>query len=283
VTTSSGPREVDPVDRAHLTGTSRPSPPIHRYAPSADLEQMVQRYWVPVWSLDSPSVQSTLQHPACLVVVSNTYARFYGTVRGLSSVTLEGAGWAVGTMLAPGAGALLLGGSVTSLTDRHVDVADVPRLGAGDLAGSVRALMAEDPTQPAAHRAAIAEVEARLRPLLPVDEEGLLVNRVVEWVRDHPEVVRVAELARAFDLSERSLQRLLVRRTGLTPKWLLQRRRLHDAVERLKARAEPGATLATIAADLGYTDQAHFTADFRAVTGTTPGRFLDDQPPPGER
>ncbi len=95
MTTPSGPRAVDPVDRAHLTGASRPSPPIHRYAPSADLEPLVQRYWVPVWSLSSPSVQSTLQHPTCLVVVSNTYARFYGTVRGLSTVTLEGTGWAV--------------------------------------------------------------------------------------------------------------------------------------------------------------------------------------------
>lgn len=283
MTTPSGPRAVDPVDRAHLTGTSRPAPPIHRYAPSADLEPLVQRYWVPVWSVSTPSVQSTLQHPACLIVVSNTYARFYGTVRGLSTVTLEGTGWAVGTMLTPAAGALMLGGPVTPMTDRHVDVAEVPRLDPEGLAAAVRGLMADDPSRPEAHRSAIAEMEARLRPLLPVDEEGLLVNEVVGWVRDHPEVTRVDELARAFDLTERTLQRLLVRRTGLTPKWLVQRRRLHDAVERLKGPADPGRTLAGIAADLGYTDQAHFTADFRAVTGTTPGRFLDDQRPAAER
>ncbi len=37
-------------------------------------------------------------------------------------------------MLTPAAGALLLGGPVTPLTDRHVDVADVPRLDAEGLA-----------------------------------------------------------------------------------------------------------------------------------------------------
>ena len=69
---------------------------------------------------------------------------------------------------------------------------------------------------------------------------------------------------------------------GLSPKWLLQRRRLHDAVEALKAGA---GTLAEVAADLGYADQAHFTHDFRTVTGMTPGEYLKDQPrdPPVRR
>lgn len=100
---------IDPVDRAHLTGASRPSPPIHRYAPSPALQETVERYWVPVWELDQPQQQSTLQHPACLLVISTTYARFYGPTRGLSTVTLEGTGWAVGTMFTPGGGTAVLG------------------------------------------------------------------------------------------------------------------------------------------------------------------------------
>ena len=196
-------------------------------------------------------------------------------VRGLSTVTLEGDGWAVGTMLTPAAGSVLLGGPVTPTTDRHVDVEQVPGLDAAELVRRIREAMADDPTAPGAHVAAIAEVERQLGALLPIDEQGLLVNDLVGWLRDHPEVDRVADLADAFGIGERTLQRLVLQRVGLTPKWLIQRRRLHDAVERLKAGT---TSLAEIAADLGYTDQAHFTQDFRTVTGLTPGRYLQDQP-----
>ncbi|WP_210650737.1 AraC family transcriptional regulator [Nocardioides sp. SYSU D00065] len=275
MTTPGDLRPVDPVDRAHLTGLSRPSPPIHRYAPSEHLADLVERYWIPVWSLAEPSTQSTLQHPVCLVVVSNSYARLYGVARGRSSVTLEGDGYAVGALLTPAAGRLVLGRSVATLTDRWTDLTDVlpPRHAA--LVDEVRAAMDRDPRDPAAHAAAVARVERWLESLLPVDEQGLLVNRLVTWLREHPEVTRVGEVAREVGLSERSLQRLVEQRLGLSPKWLVQRRRLHDAVEALK---DGTTALADMAAELGYTDQSHFTRDFRTVTGMTPGEFLRDQP-----
>jgi AraC-like DNA-binding protein len=272
-----GARPVDPVDRAHLTGVTRPSPPIHRYAPSPHLADLVDRYWIPVWSLAEPSTQSTLQHPVCLLVVSNTYARMYGVVRGRSSVTLEGDGWAVGTMLTPAAGRLVLGRSVATITDTHLDLGEVASLDAGALVAEVRAAMATGPHDPRAHAAAIGALEQRLTTYLPVDEQGLLVNELVLWLREHPEVTRVADLAAHAGLTERSLQRLVEQRVGLSPKWLIQRRRLHDAVEGLKAGEQ---SLADMAARLGYADQAHFTHDFRTVTGMTPGEFLGDQPRP---
>ena len=263
---------MDPVDRAHLTGASRPSPPIHRYAPSTGLAELVDRYWIPVWSLTEPSTQSTLQHPVCLVVVSNTYARLYGVTRGRSSVTLEGKGYAVGVMLMPAAGRLVLGRSVAALTDRWIDLGEV--LPDERLVTEVRRPMAADPHSPSSHLAAIAQLETWLATFLPVDDRGREVNHLVAWLREHPEVTRVDELARELGRTERSLQRLVEQRLGISPKWLLQRRRLHDAVEALKS----GRTgLADMAADLGYTDQAHFTHDFRTVTGLTPGEYLKDQ------
>jgi AraC-like DNA-binding protein len=275
MSSTGGPRPVDPVDRAHLTGATRPSPPIHRYAPSDHLTDLVERYWIPVWSLRTPSTQSTLQHPVCLVVISDTYARLYGVVRGRSSVTLEGDGWAVGTMFTPAAGRLVLGRSVATITDTFLDLGEIGSLDANALVGEVRAAMSRDPHDPGAHAVAIAAVEQRWAAYLPVDEPGLLVNEVVSWLREHPEVTRVAELAAHVGLTERSLQRLVEQRIGLTPKWLIQRRRLHDAVEALKAGR---ASLADTSARLGYADQAHFTHDFRTVTGMTPGEYLGDQP-----
>ncbi|MDT9595208.1 AraC family transcriptional regulator [Nocardioides zeae] len=273
-----GPEPVSPIDRAHLTGRTRPSPPIHRYTPSPDLADLVDRYWIPVWSLAEPTTQSTLQHPVCLVVVSDTYARFYGVTRGLSTVTLSGDGYAAGVMLRPAAGRLLLGRPVGGLTDGHCDLGELEGLDGAALTAEVRALMDPAPGDPVAHRAVIEAYERRLRRFLPVDEQGMLINTVVDWLREHPEVTRVAEVAAALDLGERALHRLVEQRVGLSPKWLLQRRRLHDAVVALKAGE---TSLAAIAADLGYSDQAHFTHDFRTVTGMTPGSYLADQERPG--
>ncbi|KGN34133.1 AraC family transcriptional regulator [Knoellia sinensis KCTC 19936] len=264
----------DPISRAHLTGRSHPTPPIHRYPAGSGLEDFVERYWIPVWDVAEPQSQKTLQYPVCLIVVSNSYARFYGTVRGMSTVTLEATGWAVGAMLRPAAGRLVWGRPVSDLTDRFVDLSEVQSLESRRLVPAVRALMDRDPDDPDNHAAAIAEVERSLRAMLPVDAQGRLINDVIAWLRDHPEVTRVSEICDAFDLGERALQRLTLDRVGLSPKWLIQRRRLHDAVERLKAGA---TTVGEVAADLGYADQAHFTHDFRTVTGMTPGAFLADQ------
>jgi AraC-like DNA-binding protein len=109
-----------------------------------------------------------------------------------------------------------------------------------------------------------------LEPYLPVDAEGELVNDVVAYVESSSEVIRVAQVCAEFGLSERALQRLVHRRLGLTPKWLIQRRRLQEAAERLRTSS---TTLGDVAAVLGYADQPHFSRDFSAVTGMTPGEF----------
>ena len=127
----------------------------------------------------------------------------------------------------------------------------------------------------------MAAVEAALTALLPVDEEGALVNAVVEYVEGDSDVHRVGQVCEKFAIGERSLQRLTARRIGLSPKWLIQRRRLHEAAERLSGEERPD--LARVAADLGYADQAHFGRDFRAVTGLTPRQLAQEprpQPPP---
>jgi AraC-like DNA-binding protein len=81
----------------------------------------------------------------------------------------------------------------------------------------------------------------------------------------------VGQVCAPFVIGERALQRLTRRRIGLSPKWLIQRRRLHEAADRLR-RGEQ-VDLARVAIELGYADQAHFTRDFRSATGLTPGEF----------
>jgi AraC-like DNA-binding protein len=266
-------RRIDPTERAHLLDASGYSPPIRRFAPSPDLAPVVRRYWMPVWSLPEgrASVQRVLQYPVCLIVVSPEYALLVGPSSGLSTQVLRGAGWAVGTMLQPAAGLALTGGPVERLTDRAVPLAD------DDLVHRIRTAIGDEPDDPDRQQAAVAAVEEALSRLLPVDEEGLLVNAVVEYVEGDPGVHRVGQVCEKFAMSERTLQRLTARRIGLSPKWLIQRRRLHEAAERLTEEERPD--LARVAAELGYADQAHFGRDFRTVTGLTPGAFAAEPRP----
>ncbi len=268
-----GPRQIDPTERAHLKDPTGATPPIVRFAPRAELAEVVRRFWLPIWNLPpgAVSVQRVLQYPVCLIVVSDDYSWLVGPSTGLSTRRLSGSGWAVGTMLQPAAGALLRPGPVGDLTDGWVDLDRVPGIAGAALTTEIRTSIGARPDEPGRQRAAVEAVERALLPLLPLDAESHLINAVVDYVDQNSSVQRVAQICEKFALTERTLQRITARRLGLSPKWLVQRRRLHEAAERLSGVRGPD--LARVAAELGYADQAHFGRDFRAVTGLTPGQF----------
>jgi AraC-like DNA-binding protein len=62
---------------------------------------------------------------------------------------------------------------------------------------------------------------------------------------------------------------------GVGPKWVIKRRRLHEAVQRMEA-GEP-VDWPGLARELGYFDQAHFIHDFKAMVGRTPAEYARAQ------
>lgn len=73
-------------------------------------------------------------------------------------------------------------------------------------------------------------------------------------------------------LGQRQLERLCKRYLGLTAKQYSRLHRVAFTREMLKQGApEP---LAEMAYQAGYADQAHFSHDFKAVVGVTPGQYL---------
>ncbi len=273
-------RPIDPEVPAHLRDAQGFSPPIHRYEPSEDLATLVRRHWLPVWDLpdDRETVQRVLQYPVPVLVVGPENAVLSGPRTGLSTQRLAGSGWAVGVLFQPAAGFLLTGRPVRELLDTVVDASTVAAVHDSGLVPALREVMGRDPGDAAARQRAVALVEATLRALLPVDEEGLLVNDLLQRVENDSDLLRVDQLADGLGMSERTLQRLCSRRIGIGPKWLVQRRRLQEVAERLARDGTPD--LAGVAADLGYADQAHLTRDFRKVTGLTPGEYAAEPRPP---
>ena len=71
-------------------------------------------------------------------------------------------------------------------------------------------------------------------------------------------------------IGKRSLQRLFNEYVGASPKWVIRRCRLHEALERLHAGV---VDVAGLAAELGYFDQAHLIQDFKTIVGVTPGQY----------
>ena len=85
---------------------------------------------------------------------------------------------------------------------------------------------------------------------------------------------RIEELARTVQLSPRQLRTLMIAETGLSPKQLCRQFRFDGVVARL---ANGDRTLAQIAADGGYADQAHLTREFRQVAGCSPTQWLAEE------
>jgi AraC-like DNA-binding protein len=80
----------------------------------------------------------------------------------------------------------------------------------------------------------------------------------------------VAGIAREAALSERQLLRRFERAVGYGPRTLRRVLRL----QRFLALARTGGSLARLAADAGYADQAHLTRDCGALTGLPPAALL---------
>ena len=260
-------RASDDIERAHLRDPHDRTVTIARRLPPAALRAWLRRYWIPVWDVPAGerAEQRVLQYPVCLSITTPAYSWFVGPHRGLSTTVLEGRSWGFGTMFAPAAGAVLHEGPLADVVDGRCELESIPAL--RGVTAALRALMADGPADAEVHAACCALIEERLARLPAPGEEDLLVNAIVEEVENDPSLFEVGVLAARFGLGERALQRLTARRLGLTPSWLIRRRRLHEAADGLRS----GEDLAELAARLGYADQSHFTHDVRSATGTTPG------------
>jgi AraC-like DNA-binding protein len=85
------------------------------------------------------------------------------------------------------------------------------------------------------------------------------------------DIRKVADLAARYRVNERTLQRLFARYVGVSPKWVIQRYRLHEAAEQLAA--QESLDQAALALELGYSDQAHFVRDFKSIIGLSPAAY----------
>lgn len=235
-----------------------------RRSPAPDLAGFVEHFWMVAWDVPAPVTREVLSHPSVHVTLSREGSAVTGVPRARFVRRLEGAGRVFGIKFRPGGFRPLVDFPIAQLTDRAIPFADV----FGDRAAPLEAAV----LGPAGFAGQISAATAHLRELLPerdaaVDEVAALVHRIL----DDRAIRKVEDLAAATDLSVRALQRLFSDYVGVSPKWVIRRYRLHEAMAQLEA----GAPLdcAALALALGYFDQAHFIRDFKALVGRTPGEY----------
>lgn len=230
----------------------------------------VEHYWIVEWDMRgrAAETQRVLPYPNAHLVISRNETALYGVMRGIYDRHIADEGCALGIRFLAGGVRPYLDCAMTLITDRVVSPAPV----IGDATAQVEesVLAAHD------HEAMIAAVEARMLDTRPEPDT------TVEWLagvmsiaaQEHGPTT-VEALAERVECSTRHLQRVFHIYVGVTPKWTIKRFRIQEAVWRLSA--EDDISLAHLAGDLGYFDQAHMARDFARFIGCSPSQYRQTQ------
>jgi AraC-like DNA-binding protein len=174
---------------------------------------------------------------------------------------LRPGGSIVGVRLHPGAAPPLFGVPAPALRDGRMPARELWGAAGARLEEQVAGAQAPDERL----ERLVAFLAARARESSPPDP---LVRAAAVRLGGAP----VRDVADELAVSERHLRRLVGAEVGYGPKRLGRVLRLRRALARVRA----GAELAEVAYGSGYTDQAHFTNECRALAGVAPGRFLQE-------
>jgi AraC-like DNA-binding protein len=236
------------------------------FAPSDEMARFVEVYWAGSWDLrgQPPHTTELLGDPCVHIVFEQGQSRVVGVWTHTWKRTLEEAGVVRGAKIRAGAVAAFFRQPARELTDRIIPleqffdgVQEVER----DVLG------------PHDHRAGVARLELWLRDQVRVaaSEELDVVTGLLARIARDRSIVTVEDLASRAGIAVRVLQRSFQVHVGAPPKWVVRRHRLQEAALRIE-RGED-VSLARLATELGYADQAHLSRDFKNAVGVSPKEF----------
>ncbi|MBW8350334.1 helix-turn-helix domain-containing protein [Bacillus sp. IITD106] len=237
---------------------------ISRHEPSENLRYLIRHYWIVEWNLNGepPHRQEVLQHPGVNIIFQRGHSRINGIESKKSTYILQGEGQIIGVLYRPGAFHCYGKMPMTDLTDRTARISDLFPFEAEwaenkifSQVGIVQKLEC---------------LEALLTRNLPNPDPNVnFLNRIIDRIIEDRCITRVDCLVEKFNISQRTLQRMFKQYIGVSPKWVINRYRMHEACISI----ENGADITELSLGLGYFDQSHFSKDFKAVIGKSPKAY----------
>lgn len=269
------PIEQNPTEQSQI---------VHdRILPPPSLAHLVRHFWYVSWNLETSVVRENLPHPAIHLVFEKGRAEIVGVPTSRFAVQISGKDRVVGVRFHPGAFSSLVAGlndsdtvgpsekarrsgAASFWTDRRLPAADALGLQIEQTLTEV-----ESHAWPECLKPLIRILEEHSVRIGPLPADARLARRLVERLESEPDLKRVEQLCDDEGIPMRTLQRLFLRHVGVSPKWVICRFRLHEALARIDA-GEP-ANWVALALNLGYFDQAHFINDFSRFVGSTPEQY----------
>jgi AraC-like DNA-binding protein len=238
-------------------------------APHPRLEPFVFGHWIVSWDGAGPGPQATeaLFYPCVNLVTDAERAYVRGVWRRRQIPAVSGRiGQIRSTNFHPGTFVAFSDHPVAALNDTDVSLNTTFGRAGQRLASELLGLASDED----AYFDCLEDFLLARDP--QVDPRMKLVRLADQAMLDAAACVSVAELADRHGVSPRTLQRAFLDYVGVSPKWVLQRYRIHEAVERIAKEDQPDIT--SLALQLGYYDHAHFTRDFTEQTGRSPREYI---------
>lgn len=177
----------------------------------------------------------------------------------------------VGVRFRPGGLPALLGAPADGLGDDVVDLREFWRSAAREVHGRLAEANGVD------ERFDVLERELRRR-IVPHRRPRDGLTELASRVLTEPGRFSIARVERQLDVSYRHLGRLFSAQVGMSPKAFQRVARFRSLLRALVGVERPD--WASLAVEVGYSDQPHLCREFRAFTGMTPSRFRMPTPLP---
>ena len=254
-----------PTDEGILQPASeRPALRMERFSPPSPLLPFLDHLWVAEWSVP-PGMMfpvEVLAMPCVNLVLTSETAIVAGVKTERQCHALSGSGRIAGLRFKPGGFHPFYSRPVASI--RNLEFPS-EMLHPSLTTGWVQSLMSSDDFSTMANTLfdTITRLPTRRAP------KTVLVEQILKRCWHQPELP-IAAIAESSAMSVRTLEALFHDAVGVSLVWI---RRQIRAISAMRVDSADSGW-AEIAQQLGYSDQAHMTNQFRQVVGVPPGTFF---------